>query len=369
VVPADGLLPLPVGVNGRARPTRIVLPTIDAWNLSVQQQLTRNVNFTIAYVGNKGTHTFAGDNPDTNPNQKFISFNGYTFGLPPCPPGFNTSGPGNGTCDFPNARRRFFSRFGWTQDIVLFHDGADTHFNALDATLEKRFSSGLQLTANYAWQRAFNYGQDYFEETKRVVYGPADDLRRNQFTLYGNYELPFGRGRQFASGVSRIVDYIIGGYQLSGTLNWSSGLPFTPGLKNCNVDTGPCRPDGDAGNFTTNLQHFVPGVGRRYFTPQGPGVSGPFSQPATAVFGNTGRNQLIGPHFFNTDASILKNFRITEGTLIQFRTDAFNVFNHINPGQPNGCIDCTIGSGAGLITSEAIGAMPRQLQFVIRVQF
>jgi hypothetical protein len=337
------------------------------------------MTFTVAYVGNKGTHTFAGDNPDTNPNEAFISNNGYTFGLPPCPASFNTRGPGNGTCDFQPARRRFFQPFGWTQDITYFHNGFDTHFNALDATLKKRFANGLQFTANYAWQRAFNYGQDYSEQTKRVVYGPSDDLRNNQFTLFGNYELPFGRGRQFASGVSPILNYIIGGYQVSGNVNWSSGLPYTPSYQNCGQDrdTGPCRPSGSAGNFTQNLAGFnTTNHARTYFTPvptmtANGQVSGPFIRPAVATFGNIERNQLIGPHYFGTDASILKNFPIKESVTLQFRMDAFNLFNHINPGQPNGCIDCTIASGAGLITGTANNGQdnPRALQFALRVQF
>lgn len=383
-IPANGLIPLPNGINARARPLTTILPTIDAWNLSVQQQLTHNLNFTLAYVANKGTHTFAGDNPDINVNQPAISRNGYTFGLPPCDPTkFDVTGPGNGTCDFQPARRRYFatrradgSLFGWTQDISYFQNGADTHYNALQATLEKRFASGLQFTANYAWQRAFNYDPDYFTNNKRVNYGPSTDLRRNQFTLYGNYELPFGHGRQFASGVPAIVNYVIGGYQLSGNANWSSGLPYTPSYNECGADrdTGPCRPNGDAGNFSQNLGSFIPGFGRQYFTPVAPlttngATSGPFSRPAVATFGNVGRNSLIGPRFFNTDLSLLKNFPIREAVSLQVRVDAFNAFNHINPGQPNSCIDCSISSNAGVITSQAIGATPRQLEFAIRAQF
>ena len=111
---------------------------------------------------------------------------------------------------------------------------------------------------------------------------------------------------------------------------------------------------------------------RTYFVPVpsfGPNgsTSGPFARPNIDQFGDVQRNSYFGPSFFNTDLSLMKNTPIHENITAQFRMDAFNVFNHINAGNPgNTCIDCT---GAGIITGMAIGDSPRQLQFAVTVSF
>ena len=77
-----------------------------------------------------------------------------------------------------NYLRHYSGQFGWTQDLTFYDDGFDSHYNALQATLDKRFSQGLQFTARYTWQAAFNYGNnDYAEIERKVLYGRYDDLR------------------------------------------------------------------------------------------------------------------------------------------------------------------------------------------------
>ncbi len=366
-VPADGNLPLPDGVGANARPQRTKLVTVDAWNLTVQQQVTPSVSFSLAYVGNKGTHVYTEDDAQVLPNEIAESLNGITFDPRPGTIGNNS-----------NLRKRYYSTYGWTQAIQYYGLLADNHYNALQLSAEKRLTNGLQLTANYAWQRAFDYGQDYFTVDKKAVYGRNDDLRENVLTVFGNYLLPVGRGQKLGGNSPGWLNAIIGGYQLNANLNWSSGLPFTPSYNSCSsdIDNGPCRPNFQrgasfpmsAGSFDTTT-HTV-----RYFNPVptmafNGAVSGPFSRPGIAQFGDVGRNNFFGPGFFNTDASIYKAFQIRESINAQFRFNAYNVFNHINPGQPNGCIDCTVSSNAGVITSEAIGGQPRQLEFAVRLTF
>ena len=161
-IPANGLIPIPNGVSAKVREDPQPLPTVDAWNLSVQRQLTNSVSATLAYVGNKGSHTFAGDG-------QTVTLNGAAA----CIPG-SQSVNGEGLCWNPKAPstlpvagqtetsntnylRHYYNQFGWTQGLTYYHDGFDTHYNALQATLDKHFSQGLQFTARYSWQRAFNY--------------------------------------------------------------------------------------------------------------------------------------------------------------------------------------------------------------------
>jgi hypothetical protein len=81
-------------------------------------------------------------------------------------------------------------------------------------------------------------------------------------------------------------------------------------------------------------------------------------------------NNYFGPSFFADDLSLLKNIPIHESIVGQFRVDAFNGFNHIAPGNPNGtCIDCAAAGSNGVITGMGLGSLPRQLQFAVTVKF
>jgi len=92
--------------------------------------------------------------------------------------------------------------------------------------------------------------------------------------------------------------------------------------------------------------------------------TGVFKNPGLDTIGNVGRNTYFGPSFFNADLSIAKTVTIHENIATKFRMDAFNGFNHINPGNPGGNIESD-----GTITGAAPGALPRQLEFSLRVQF
>jgi hypothetical protein len=370
-VPSSGLIPIGVGNNAKIRSDPNVFPTIDAWNFAVQRQLTNTSSVTVAYVGNKGTHTFMGDDKSTNPNEPA-----------PCLPAFQSI-TGQALCYNPAAPvgsltetsdtsqlRPYFSKFGFTQDLTYYHNGFDTNYNALQVSFEKRFSQGLQLNANFAFQRGYNYGSDE-EVYKKALWGRLDDLRENQLTLFGNYELPFGRNRRFGGNVPTWLNYVIGGYELSTSVDWASGLPFTANLSNCSAFTpaGPCRPNKGSGSFPLKLTAFDPTThSRTYFVP--PGLGGAFTSPSLDQTGTSPRNAFTGPGLFNADLSLMKTFPIRESVAVEFRMDAFNVFNIINPGNPgNTCIDCTVGSGAGTIHGMALGTAPRQLDFALTIKF
>jgi len=347
-VPSDGLLPLPNGVFARARPLRMRLPRLDAYNLTVQHQITNTLSAEIAYVGNYG-HGFYQNNPDVNVNQPSLV-------------GFGT---------IPQNLRRPFARFGWTHDINFFGNDAMSSYNALQTKVEKRFSNGLQFVAHYTWSNSLDHDRDYFAIDPHVNYGPDDANRKHVFSISSVYELPFGKGKRFMGDASRLLDLLIGGFQLNTTTNWSSGLPWTPQYKNCNSDkdTGPCRPLV-VGSLSQSLGSYDPSTGAiPYYTPVAemttPGqVSGPFQRPQPGTFGS-GRNPFYGPRFFNSDFSLFKNFQISERVGAQFRFEAFNVFNNVNPGQPNNCVDC----GGGKITGLAPNASMRQLNFGAKITF
>ena len=135
-VPASGQFLLPDQVSAFVLPRKLRLPTLDAWNVTVQQQITPTLSLTVGYVANKGTHVFAGDAPDYDPNQATIV--------------------GFGSLD-TNQRKPFFNKFGWTQQLSYFGDDASDTYNSLQVVAEKRFTRGYQFLAHYTWSKALGY--------------------------------------------------------------------------------------------------------------------------------------------------------------------------------------------------------------------
>jgi hypothetical protein len=402
VIPSSGLIPIVNGIGYNVRPNRLLLPKVDQFNVSLQQQIAQQMTFTIAYVGNVGERVYPGETEGFNVNVPVLPTNPADLTAPDPTPG-NPNPPGVLS---RNQRRPYFGRFTGSnpvccsQDINFTGPSARETYNALQATVEQRFAHGFQLLANYTWSRALNYGTTYFAINPSVEKGPSDTNRNQIFVLSGIYELPFGKNKMFANTGNRWINYAVGGWQIAGTTTWESGLPFTPTYAECGQDqdvdsnsgspgtSSDCRPDS---NFNGPGKGFIQGVGgfdpitrsRRIFTPVAPltangAQSGPFVRPAFGTIGNIGRNSFRGPSDYFADASLFKNFNVTERVKGQFQFQAFNVFNHVPLGVPNAnnsrCVDCTTG-GSGLITSvdSAVqnSGQPymRQLQFGAKISF
>lgn len=359
---------LPNGLNAFIRPFNNRLPTVDAWNATVQRQLTPTVTATISYVGNKGTHTIGGgpDYPFNNPKLE----------------GYDPNLTGAGATLAQNQRRPFFNQFGWTSGFRYFGNDFNNKYNALQLIVEKRFANGLSFNTNYTFQHAvadLDGGTHAFDPAAN--YGPNDNYRNHVFIFTQVYQLPFGKGKKFAGNVGRAADLLIGGWELNGTTNFSSGLPFTPSLKSCHAssDTGPCRPDRVASvkDGTRSGDPNLPGYW--FQTTNGVLLSaagqsdGPWAQPAVDTFGNVGRNSLRGPRYFDTDLSLFKNFTITERMKAQFQFQFYNIFNHVNLANPDGCVDC-VDSNTGLntggkITGIAANSQLRSLTYGFKLTF
>jgi hypothetical protein len=361
---------LPDGLNAFVRPFNNRLPSVDAWNATVQRQVTSTISATVAYVGNKGTHTIGGG-PDYPFNNAKLA-------------GYNPALSGAAATLAQNLRRPYYSKYGWTQGFRYFGNDFNNKYNALQVTVEKRFASGLSFNGNYTWQHAradLDGGTAGYD--KSVNYGPNDNYRNHVFIFTQVYQLPFGHGKKYAGNVSRAADFLIGGWELNGTTNFSSGLPFTPGLSSCHPssDTGPCRPDL-VGPLKAGTRSGHPDVAGYWFqTTNGvlldtAGLSnGSWAQPAVDTFGNVGRNSLRGPRYFDSDLALFKNFSITEKAKAQFQFQFYNVFNHVNLGNPDGCVDCggkTGGGGVntgGKITGIAANSQLRSLTYGFKLSF
>jgi len=383
-------------VQPHIRPTTQRLPTLDAWNATVQHQITNTTTIDVAYIGNKGTHVFAGDGPTYNVNNP--SMVGYcanaacTAKTPqvfrrPYYNNFTYSGyadPTNTLANFPGAPRLVpgvLQCCSTDQGNYLGND-ASSKYDALQVKVEKRFSRGLQVLSHYTFAHAYKYDSSYYPDNPAIAYGPDDQVRNQVWVNNVVYELPFGKGKMFAGNSGRAEDLIIGGWQITGTTTWGSGLPWTPSTNECGgeEDVGICRPDKGTGSFPIgagSLQHPAGGSPFvQFFTPL-TSLTGPFTDPGNGNLGNIGVFSYRGPRVFYGDASILKNFSLIERLRLQFRMDAFNVFNHpvlgFNNNQNGGtCIDCP---GNGTITDIERDASPgsatgmRQLEFALKLIF
>jgi outer membrane receptor protein involved in Fe transport len=365
------------------RPTYQRLPTLDAWNATVQRQLNNNTSIEVAYIGNKGTNGFAGDGNTYNVNQP--SINGYgTLTQTERRPLYNRFT----YSDFPDPSSTSGSLMCCSTDQGNYlGNDASSIYNALQIKVDRRFSHGLQFLTHYTFAHANKYDSNYYADSHPISYGPDDQVRDHVWVTETVYELPFGKGKMFAGSSGRAEDLIVGGWQVTGTTNWSSGLPWTPSFNECGAeeDVGVCRPSRGTGSFhlgAGGLQH--PASGNpfvQYFTPL-PNIvtatGGPFADPGFGNLGNIGVNTFHGPRAFYADAAVMKNFAITERVKAQFRMDAFNVFNHpvlgfnANQGGSGQCIDCL---GNGQITDIEADSSPgsttgmRQLEFALKFSF
>jgi hypothetical protein len=419
-VPSNGLLPNPgYAVSSAARQNPLTFPTLDAWNLAVQRSLTPTLSLTVSYVGNKGTHTLGdGDGNTTNPNESTVALPAQ-FSVTGQTLTFNNAVPAGEVVNNQTSTGKYLQRFyggslagcrdpnyalgfpagdttiaqvngdpllspgmcGWTPGVNDRFDNQNTEYDAFQATLNQQYHKGVSFTTNYVWASAFDESTDYYTWSHSISHMRDSNVRRQQLVGYGSYDLPFGHGKQFMPDANRATDLIVGGWQLSSVVNWANGLPYSPSYNECgaNIPNGPCDPSILQGeHLKTHLSAFQPssnplaGTGTRtFFTPAALGSSGsPFYNPGLDNFGNAGENTYFGPRYFGTDMAVTKQFTIWETVAGSFRFDAFNVFNHIAAGDPNGNVENGGGIGSGAQGyGQSFDFGPRQLDFSFRVQF
>jgi len=344
----DGNHLYPNGVRAWVYPQKMRLPTVDAWNATIQHQLTRTVSVETGYVGNKGTHVTIDGSPYNDENAPTIV--GFVDGLS------------------TDQRRPYFGKFGWNSPLYYFGNDTDNHYNSLQSKVEKRFSGGLEVLANYTYSHAKSHDQPYFDINRNLWYGRPDWQRNNVLVVSDIYELPFGTGKRFLGNSSRLVDLAVGGWRITSNTVWMSGQNFNTSYNECGSDNdvGSCHPDRIGSTGVSNRSR------ANWYQIASPllnngDTSGPWRRPQIGTFGNDVRNSLPGPRWKQTDASAIKAFSVIPERLnAQFRLDAFNLFNHVNAGNPGGCVDC---SNAGVIQSQAPNGAMRNLEFGVRFEF
>ncbi len=315
-------------------------PSVQEWNLELEHQIGNNMTFTMAYVGDKGTHLTT-----------YYNYNRQQYGLAPC----SVTTPAG--CNFPALGEIN------TQATI-----GNSNYNALQVSLNRRFVAGFQFGAAYTWSHAIDDSPDAYDAYAAGSGSPVNyrDLAaerassdydmRNRLVLNGMYALPFGHGQQFGNHWNGVTNAVLGGWQTNLIFTAQSGTPFDV---LCGQENPVVRCDlvGNPYAGLTNLEFFNPSAFAAVPT-------NPTTNTALRA-GTTPRNFLTGPGFYDIDFSTFKDFRITERVTTQFRAEFFNLTNSPHYVQPD--YNFTDGN-FGKLTSTAFSS-ERQIQFALRVSF
>ena len=353
-------------------------------NLTVQYQLTPSMSLQAAYVTTQGRHleTFPSSNnvpviTDNNANQASLV-------------AFQDFGRGNS--------------YAATQGDSIYH--------GLQTKVEKSYANGLNFLFAYTYSKTLtdagdllnggsvgvSNGQNGFRAPSvpglgiHYDYGLASFDLRNVFHFSGGYELPFGKGKKYASDVTGVQNQLVSGWSLNWSTTLQGGQPITlscPNTTAAGLGCGDLRVSGqplDLGLYTDKhglLNYY--GNSKAFNQPciLGPGgvptANPPGCVSLTGVAALGGLTQFPGPGFHRVDFSVFKNFSLSERAKMQFRMEMFNILNHPNFNAPNfGGNGVVAISGAGSFNSPNFGEIgatrdapydPRQIQFALKLLF
>jgi hypothetical protein len=269
---------------------------------------------------------------------------------------------------------------------------SSSNYNALLSSVRKRYSNNLLIDFDYTYSHSIDNQSNIINDANQFTFSGqgvicdltnlrtcrADSLFDARHTISANYvyDLPVGRGQKYLGSSSSAVNAILGGWSTSGILSYRTGFPFNTHTGTFPINftqDAPAVFDGDQHAVRQNI-HTDPTTGNIQFFADQTAALGAFSFP---FGGDTGtRNPVHGPGFANLDIAVSKNFTMpwNEHHKVQFRWEAFNVFNHVNfavPGDPNTLTNSNNilnnPAGFGVITQTANAA--RQMQFSLRYDF
>jgi hypothetical protein len=366
-----------------------------SYTASLQQQLPGGAVLTVAYVGSQGRNLF------------LRSWTNGIIGVSQNP----ITGVGTPVLEDP--------RFG---QIDFKTSGGTDHYDSLQTSVQRRFSRGLTLGGQWTWGHSIgNTGGSNEAQTAQNPFDFRFDRGNNAFDVRHSanvtalYELPVGRGRRYLASGNRLVQGVLGGWQLGGVFNGRTGLPIditlartdlayivnstgqvvqTPIVSNGQVLTTAVINNPYGGAFRNNRRpSVVPGVDPFLRTADRRFILNPaaFTIPRPGEFGNLGRWAVQGPSLVQFDLTLQKRFPVTERVSLEFRSEVYNVFNRANFANPPARLNNALGVGPNQIqpgqpfTSAAAGGAfgianstvtkdvglgaSRQIQLALRLSF
>ena len=347
-------LPAPVSFRGVQPDFRNSL--VDKWNLVIQRELPYDMALEVGYEGNHQARQVVLWNSDPAVNigttNSAITTETQRIIVAPCPA--PCASIGNGLS--------MTSSFGFG------------NYNALSVKHEKRLSHGLQFVNSYVWSHTLansstplsgstNFGPKDATNYATGYANAAWDIRHN-FTSGFTYDIPFGRGKTWGSGMNRAMDAIAGNWHANGLLTFRSGQPFTISAS-CQGVWNRCVPD------------VVPGANPNA-APSGGRTPGQwfnianFMAPASLTGGDLGIQSQFGPPTRALDFSIFKDFAFTERWRLQFRAESYNLANTPQFSLPDASFNDSRAVGGngnfGRITTTQAG-LERHFQMALKLIF
>lgn len=334
--PFPAFFPFPLPDSALAIQRDLRTGYMQHWNFNVERQFGDKTVVEVAYVGSKGTKLLTAR--DINQPQPSV--------LPP------------GLPFVPRPDPRF-------DDIDLLESRANSNYDALQMRFQQRLTRGFSALASYTWSKSIDDASNFFSSAgdpnfPQNSYNVAAERGRSNFdvshrlSVSYSYELPFRHADGFAGK-------LVNGWETFGIVTLQTGRPFTVALLSDIDNSGTGRSilgfgANDRPNLVGNPELSNPTTSQWFNTAA-------FAFPAPGTFGDAGRNILEGPGFQSVNASLVKNTRFSERVNLQFRAEAFNLFNHPNFNLP----DNFLGSPTfGRITSARD---PRHVQFGLKLLF
>jgi hypothetical protein len=270
----------------------------EQWNFGVQRELANSLSLKVDYVGS-GSHR--------------TNIGGY----------YNTAltpGPGD-----PQSRAKYPYGIATLYD----HGVGTSSYNALQVSLDKRYSNGLTFQVAYTWSESFTADDGWFNSeglTVQDAYNPkasrgyAGTNVPQALAINSLYDVPVGPGKKFSTG-NRFGDYALGNWQLNNILTFRSGQNQTV------VDTADIANIGNSNAYERANQIGNP-FGGFTRSPNEWFNTAAFAIPAQYTFGDSYRGLIRGQRFINFDTSVIRSFPLWRETRFEFRAEAFNIFNH-----------------------------------------
>jgi hypothetical protein len=322
-------------------------PYSEMWNLDWQHQITRSTMIDVGYYGNVGRHLIGVVDVNMPQPGAFQSITGPTI---PSPVNVGT----------PTRRLNLVRPFQGWDAINLFDPVFTSNYNGLQAAFQKQFTSNSLIVFNYTWSHALGTATSDFRAPQNTYnipgdYGNLDYDRRHIMSASYVYNLPFFRNQSGFTG------HVLGGWEVSGIFLAQSGSHLTATLSRDPAGLGVRgnsfsggRPDM-LSDPNANAPHTI----AQWFN------TAAFAAVPTGVIrpGDEARGTIVGPGYFRWDASLFKNFKLSERFNLQFRAESFNVLNHTNFNNPTTSLTSSV---YGQITSARD---PRNMQLALKLRF
>ncbi len=325
-------------------------PQVQQWSAGLQREFARGWTAEADYVGTKSTHL----DHLVDYNQPLIVNNVVQVA--------------NGAAVVP------YPNFGYIEYTDASSYG---NYNGLQASLNHRFSNGLNMRAAYTYSRSLDNAPEELESNSGSApngrdysawYGASDFDIPHRISANYVYELPFGHSKSMLN--QGWLAWIFGDFRTSGVYTYYSGHPFTVNAGSLNTSLDPFGQSTATPNVI-GKPHIVNDSDCWYYTSKNKncalkssGLSDAYAAPPKGTVGNSGRNTLRGPRISVFDAALLREFPIRDKANAEFRWEVFNVANTPEFGQPNGNIT---SSTAGAITT--LSGDQRVMQFALRLSF